>query len=135
MKLRPHHLLCTQGYSGKGYNETFVDNMNRLVKKLRSEERTDIELVFGTDDLCDSCPNKNANDTCETNGKVTSIDQKVIDYFNLEEKHYIYQDLTKQIKENITEEQMQDICSTCSWYKISSCKKVLIDHQESPKIN
>ena len=21
MELRPHHLLCTQAYSGKGYNE------------------------------------------------------------------------------------------------------------------
>ena len=25
--LRPHHLLCTQGYSGKGYDENFVAHM------------------------------------------------------------------------------------------------------------
>ena len=26
--LRPHHLLCTQGYSGHGYSEAFVEHMN-----------------------------------------------------------------------------------------------------------
>ena len=28
--LRPHHLLCTQGYSGHGYSEAFVEHMNPL---------------------------------------------------------------------------------------------------------
>ncbi|MDD7224175.1 MAG: DUF1284 domain-containing protein, partial [Lachnospiraceae bacterium] len=29
--LRPHHLLCTQGYSGKGYSDDFVENMDKIV--------------------------------------------------------------------------------------------------------
>ena len=29
--LRPHHLLCTQGYSGKGYDNDFVAHMTDVV--------------------------------------------------------------------------------------------------------
>lgn len=32
--LRPHHLLCTQAYSGKGYDEAFVRNMDRVTESL-----------------------------------------------------------------------------------------------------
>ena len=34
--LRPHHLLCTQGYSGKGYDENFVAHMNKVLPELRN---------------------------------------------------------------------------------------------------
>lgn len=130
MKLRPHHLLCTQGYSGKGYNEGFIHNMDELVGRLRSEEKTDIQLVFSTDDLCGPCPYKKAEDLCETNEKVKLMDQKVVEYFNLEEKQYIYQDIVKCIKAEMTEEKLQDICGNCRWYKISACKKVLLKDQD-----
>ena len=33
--LRPHHLLCTQGYSGKGYDNDFVAHMTDVVHQLR----------------------------------------------------------------------------------------------------
>ena len=49
IKLRPHHLLCTQGYSGKGYSEEFVEHMNEVVAMLRREEPTLIDLTFSTD--------------------------------------------------------------------------------------
>ena len=38
MVMRPHHLLCTQGYSGKGYSQEFVRNMDHWVKRLRNRE-------------------------------------------------------------------------------------------------
>ena len=37
--LRPHHLLCTQGYSGHGYSEAFVEHMNDVVHQLRDLHR------------------------------------------------------------------------------------------------
>ena len=50
--LRPHHLLCTQGYSGKGYSEGFVSHMNEVVDELRNRPGTKITLTFSTDTLC-----------------------------------------------------------------------------------
>ena len=56
--LRPHHLLCTQGYSGKGYDNDFVAHMTDVVHQLRDVPGTTIRLTFSTDTLCSCCPNK-----------------------------------------------------------------------------
>lgn len=123
MKLRPHHLMCTQGYSGKGYSDNFVKNMDYITRSLRSNKNILVELVFSTDDICSNCPNMLGANLCDTNNKVKSIDDKMIKYFNLEEKVYNYNEIVNFIKENITEEIMDDICGDCNWYSISSCKK------------
>lgn len=132
MRLRPHHLLCTQSYSGKGYNDTFVDNMNLLTARLRSEKSTPIELVFSTDDLCACCPHMLGTDLCEFNENVKRYDAKVIEYFHLKEKTYIYQDITRKIREGMTPEMLEDICGGCSWYHVSACRKVLTGENTSP---
>ncbi len=126
MKLRPHHLLCTQSFSGKGYSEEFVLNMTYITNQLRTEKSTVVEIVFSTDDLCEKCPNMLHSDQCKDNEKVKTIDKKVIEYFGLEEKSYIYQDLVRKINSSITESIMQDICSSCNWYAISSCKSRIL---------
>ena len=43
--LRPHHLLCTQGYSGKGYDNDFVAHMTDVVHQLRDVPGTTIHLI------------------------------------------------------------------------------------------
>ena len=58
IKLRPHHLLCTQGYSGKGYSENFVKNMDKVVSRLRTDKNAQVQIVFDTDCLCQECPSK-----------------------------------------------------------------------------
>lgn len=122
MRLRPHHLLCTQGYIGKGYNDSFVKNMDAITLQFRNEESTSFELVFSTDSLCEHCPNKFGRNLCKDNDKVNEIDQKVITYFNLKEQTYVYQDLIREINEKMTAEMMNDICGKCEWYHNSPCK-------------
>lgn len=131
MRLRPHHLLCTQGYSGKGYDKAFVENMNGIVEKLRGKEPVKIELVFYTDDLCAHCPHQLGEDLCDANEQVNRFDQKVVQFFKLKEGKYIYQELINKIAQEMTEEKMKDICSDCSWFPISSCKKNVFDRKAS----
>lgn len=126
MKLRPHHLLCTQGYSGKGYSDEFVENMTALTNLLRSGEDVAIDLVFATDDICAKCPLMLGEDLCEDQQKVMRLDKKVVDYFELEEKSYIYQEITRDINAKMTGSMMDDICSECSWYSVSACKKRIV---------
>lgn len=122
IKLRPHHLLCTQGYSGKGYDLNFVSNMNRIVKEIR-EDGANVELVFSTDDICGSCPNMLGVNKCITNEKVVTIDKKAVDYFDLKEGIYNYSEIVRFIKDNVTTEILKDICTGCEWYAVSSCRK------------
>ena len=131
INLRPHHLLCTQGYSGKGYSDGFVSNMDRVVDYLRNNEDAKVNLKFYTDDLCIDCPNKLGEDLCSTQEKVKRFDSKTVEYFNLEEKEYDYHEITQYIDERMTEEMMADICEGCSWYPISACRRNIIkDYQE-----
>ena len=124
--LRPHHLLCTQGYSGKGYSDGFVTNMDKVVDYLRSNEDSKVTLKFYTDDLCVDCPNKLGEDMCSTQEKVKRFDSKTVEYFGLEEKEYDYHEITNIIDNQMTEEMLADICEGCSWYEISSCRKNII---------
>lgn len=125
MKLRPHHLLCTQSYEGKGYSNEFVKNMDKVTNVLRNEKDTKIELIFSTDDICSKCPEKIDVDLCKSNEKVKEIDSKVVKYFDLEEKEYNYEDIVKYIKKKMTIEIMDDICSKCQWYNNSNCKNII----------
>lgn len=126
--LRPHHLLCTQGYSGKGYSEDFVAHMDQVVDYLRNQEDAKVMLTFSTDDLCSCCPHRKDVDLCATQEKVKSFDQKMINYFELEEKVYTYSDIIKQIDEQMTEEMLTDICGDCQWLPVSACKKNICKH-------
>ena len=77
--LRPHHLLCTQGYSGKGYDNDFVAHMTDVVHQLRDVPGTTIHLTFSTDTLCSCCPNKLGTDLCDTQEKVKRYDAKTVE--------------------------------------------------------
>ena len=126
MKLRPHHLLCTQGYSGRGYNKDFVENMTAITTYLRNEDNATVEIVFTTDDICNKCPRMVENGICHRDEKVKRFDKKVIDYFSIEKKSYIYQDIIREINAKMTLDKMNDICSDCEWYPISACKKNIL---------
>ena len=126
MRLRPHHLLCTQGYSGKGYSDDFVENMTDITNRLRSEPGVAIRIVFSTDDICAKCPQMLGEDHCQDNSKVKIIDKKLVDYFGLEEKEYNYQDVVAEINAKMTEAMMNDICYDCSWYPVSACKSRIL---------
>ena len=126
MVMRPHHLLCTQGYSGKGYSGEFVRNMTFWVNKLRNEENFRVRITFSTDNLCTCCPKKQGEGLCADDAKVLSYDRKVIEYFHLEEKEYLYRDLIREIDEAMTPEMLSDICENCSWYPVSACRKNIL---------
>lgn len=126
IKLRPHHLLCTQGYSGKGYNQEFIENTNRITQTLRTEQETEVEIVFSTDDMCSQCGRRLGEDLCKDNEKVKRFDRKVTEYFGIEEKTYIYQQVTAKINAGMTEAIMADICRDCGWYPVSSCRKNIL---------
>lgn len=122
IKLRPHHLLCTQAYEGKGYSDDFTKNMTLITNRLRSEKNIAVQIVFWTDDICAKCPNMAGENCCVSDEKVQTFDTKVCAYFGIEEKIYIYQEITGQIHSKMTAEIMDDICGVCAWYAVSACK-------------
>ena len=125
IKLRPHHLLCTQGYGGKGYSDAFVSNMDRITDILRNDRNLQVEIVFSTDCLCDNCPSKAAEGICRSDEKERRFDQGVIDALELKEGTYSYQKLITRLDEYLSDgeedERLKAICGDCEWYPNSAC--------------
>ncbi len=124
MKLRPHHLLCTLGYVGLGYNEDFVKNMDYITSQLKNNSLK-IKLEITTDDICTYCPKKIKKNLCLENDSVVSYDKKVLEVFHLQEKEYLYQELLAKIKEFVTEDKLNYICGDCSWFLDCATRKKL----------
>lgn len=118
--LRPHHLMCTQSYEGRGYSPEFVKNMDKVTYELRQSRSPKIKITFQPDILCSQCPNLRENE-CASGDHVLSFDEKVIHYFHIEEKEYDYKKLIQRMRENSSPEIVNDICGTCSWYQKNAC--------------
>ena len=97
--------------------------MNDVVHQLREIPGTRVHLTFSTDTLCSCCPNKLGEDLCDTQEKVKRYDRKTVEYFGLEEKDYVYQDLIRAMDAKATPEMLADICRDCCWFPVSACCK------------
>jgi len=127
IKLRPHHLLCTQSYIGKGYSEDFVENMDVITAHLRGAADAEVEIVSSTDDICAKCPLMHGVDQCASNDKVKTLDSKVMAYFAVEERTYVYKDIIQEINKKITADIFEDICGGCEWYSVTPCRDILCE--------
>jgi hypothetical protein len=57
IKLRPHHVLCSRFFSIEppDRGEAFERIYREILAKLISDEETIIEVIQGSDDLCEHC--------------------------------------------------------------------------------
>lgn len=124
IRLRPHHLLCFQSYVGRGYSSEFRDNMDRVYRQLKSRPGQAIEIIFGLDEICRFCPSNIGNEYCESQEKVAEIDRKTIEFLDLKERAYIYEDLLSKIYEILRKDDFHSICSECQWYEDGICQEV-----------
>lgn len=120
-KIRPHHGLCLQFFEGKGYSKEFVENMY-LVQEA-SRKNAPIELRFGKDTVCEKCPNFQG-EACLTQEKVEEMDRKVTELCNLYEGQQMgFSEYLNLVQDNILKgNQLEYVCSTCSWYTICATK-------------
>lgn len=118
ISLRPHHLLCIQNYIGKGYSEEFVENMDIIIGKLKSDKEQIIRIIEGNDHVCNHCPNNIGNNKCESNQKVLNIDAKVLKYLEIEPGIYKYSYLLELLDKKLNNENKKDICADCEWYEL-----------------
>lgn len=117
MKLRPHHALCIQKFTGHGYDEKFTAHMTGTVNTLRDRPETPVELVSGCDDLCAACPN-NISGSCSTREKVEAMDSGVLSALSLSAGGVLPWDRLSEMarREIFGTEKFPEICSSCEWY-------------------
>ena len=121
--LRPHHLLCTQGYSGHGYSEAFVEHMNDVVHQLRDGARDEDPAHLLHRHPLFLLPQQAGHRPVRHTGKGQAVRPQDRGDFGLEEKEYDYQALIREIDAKATPEMLADICRDCCWFPISACCK------------
>ncbi|MEW8997238.1 MAG: DUF1284 domain-containing protein [Thermoanaerobacter sp.] len=124
MEIRGHHFLCMLGFRGLGYDEKFVKNMDEIIRKLNNKHDMLIKVVDSVDNICAMCPN-NVNGECteeEYPGSVKGKDRAVLEVLDIRPGEILsYREVTNRIKEKMTEEKMEKICSNCQWFSLGYC--------------
>ena len=119
MKLRPHHLLCVQKYTGNGYDDAFAAGMAALIRRLAACPGTAVTLVEGRDDLCAACPHM-AGSRCASEEKVNRLDRGVLEAcgFSAGETRS-WSALARTAREQVLEKDtFVKGCGCCEWFEL-----------------
>ena len=121
LKIRAHHLLCIENFVGEGYSDDFSVNMTEVIKKLR--ENPEVMLIKDLDDICKYCP-ENLGEVCESQDKVKTYDEKVLNLLNLKvDEKYFWNELRALSCDIIfSKDRREEICGNCQWNDL--CKEV-----------
>lgn len=135
IRFRPHHFLCTLGFEGKGYSESFVKNYAEIARELRETVDGDkrmIEVVDGTDSICGPCPNRR-EDACETEAKIRTLDGAHAKILGVKAGDRLtWGSAKKALRENMSLEKFTTACAPCAWQKAGMCEKALTALREMP---
>ena len=121
LKIRAHHLLCTENFVGEGYSDDFSKNMTRVLKELR--ENPKVKLLTDLDDIFGPC-RENLGHNCKNDDLVKSYDKRVLEFLNLsQDEIYSWEDIKKLACDIIfSKNRREEICGECQWNEL--CKDV-----------
>ena len=119
MKLRPHHLLCLQKYTGNGYDAPFAANMEKLIERLKADPGQPIRLAEGRDDVCAACPHM-VGGQCAFEEKVNRMDRGVLEtcgfaYGQADSWRALARSARKRVFQT---DRFDQICGDCEWAKL-----------------
>ena len=121
--LRPHHLLCATFFVGEGYDETFVENMERIVSLLTTPGDLEIQLTLECDDICERCPHQ-ADGRCVFGTSVGRKDRSAALFLGLEDDTALpAAALMQRVRERLVGlGGLEDVCGECEWMGICNAR-------------
>lgn len=117
VRLRPHHYLCIQFFTGHGYDESFTAHMEAVISDLKDD--SDIIVTEGCDEICSQCPNMTGG-RCDDYDRVSYLDTQVMDQTGIDYgKKLRWKDVVSAVNDRILKTAMfETICSECRWYEL-----------------
>lgn len=130
IRLRPHHLLCIQGFRGQGYSPTFVANMARLKEMLDELPETAVEIAGGVDDICGFCPHLDDGACVRQGQRVDELDRRILARLGLAAGDTsTWSQLVDGIREKVEPTALAELCGGCNWLDLGFCAKGVADLQ------
>ncbi|MBE3556730.1 MAG: DUF1284 domain-containing protein [Firmicutes bacterium] len=127
MKLRAHHLLCTQGFVGMGYSDAFTRNMADVVARMDAGEA--IEVVDLCDDICAACPHRKgtacgASDHAEAD--IQALDARARAQLGFAVGEVVDVSLIhRSLRQRPVAQKLPEICVGCQWLSHGVCQQAL----------
>jgi uncharacterized protein len=119
IRIRAHHLLCIQGFQGKGYSAEFVENMRQKIDFLKNNPSKRVQITDEWDEICASCPHLEKNICSESDGaenRIKNMDLMTMNVLGLEcGQEYFFDNIQDKIIKNISLDNLKKICGPCSW--------------------
>ena len=135
LSFRPHHFLCTLAFQGEGYSPKFVRNYWKIVKLLKTNGDTLIEVTSGLDSICHPCPN-HSNAECNVEKKIRVLDQRHSKVLGIFPGNILtWSEAELKIKEKMTLAKFNQACSGCQWKSLGICEMALKKHRDKETLN
>jgi hypothetical protein len=119
IKIRAHHFLCIEGFKGLGYSKDFIENMKKVILKLKKEKSAIV--VKTVDDICSKCPYL-CNRKCQNpyGRNVIEMDKNVIKKLGLKENDEINYSILKRRIYTVFKKKIDlyEICDKCGWKSV-----------------
>lgn len=130
LSIRGHHLLCMFGFENRGYSPDFVENMADVVHCFMGEQVCRVMIRTECDDICDRCPHREGdvcrNESDRSRGVAQHRDEEVIERLGLKDGcEYSNHQLRNLVLQNISPDQIGEICQGCRWLKGGCCERGL----------
>lgn len=133
LRLRPHHILCSLGFEGHGYSDTFTANMEAIVVgRLRaaSGDATLVEITATADAICAPCPRKRGQG-CEVQSEIDTLDHAHGAALGVSPGDRLtWGEAQNRVRARIVPDDLDTICAGCRWLDLGLCKSAVARLQE-----
>jgi hypothetical protein len=125
--------MCTLGFSGEGYSETFIANYQQIADTLKTNPETLIAVVDTDDHICDKCPHLRIDKKCTTQEKIDRLDRTHKEALGIRTGEVVsWKNALETIKKNMSIEKFHQACAGCEWKKSGVCEKALVQLLKAP---
>ncbi len=120
--LRPHHILCLQGFQHKGYDSDFVNQLAQIHQKFyQNPESCPVTLKITQDDICQHCPHHRVTE-CQkdatANERMIKRDQATLTKLKSDDgtTKTAHEWLLETKKFYHSKQDAEDSCFSCEWH-------------------
>ncbi|MGB3406951.1 MAG: DUF1284 domain-containing protein [Jannaschia sp.] len=128
VRLRPHHVLCSIGFEGSGYNDAFTANMGNIVYgQLRAIDGPDVTVRIANeaDSICAPCPLR-LGTGCASQALIDALDDRHGKALGLAAGDQLrWADCVQRVVARIEPDDLDTLCAGCDWLEQGMCKRAL----------
>ena len=103
-----------------------MENMQRIVNRIRENPSIEIEVINNVDDICSKCPHNIENICSKPGSNVEEFDKEIIERLEIDIGRKLEsKSLLDLVEKRIQPEELPIICEGCEWLELGFCQEGL----------